>query len=188
MRVAVIDNYDSFTYNLVGYLRKLTGQEIAVFRNDKVSFEELNQYSHLVLSPGPGLPSESGLLLPIIRQYAAGKALLGVCLGHQAIAEVFGARLMQLSRVVHGKVSQIHKISADVLFDQIPAIFPAGRYHSWVVDANSLPPSLQILARDEEGLIMAIRHHQYRVWGVQFHPESIMTPVGEILIKNFLNQ
>jgi len=185
MKVLMLDNYDSFTYNLVHILREL-GAEVTVFRNDQITVEEAGIYDQIVLSPGPGLPDESGILLPLIEKYAPEKSILGVCLGHQAIGQVFGGQLVNMNQVVHGKAKNTKVVVNDLLFEGVPAVFESGRYHSWVVDRDSFPSALEITAIDEDGFVMALRHRQYNVRGVQFHPESVMTPVGKQIIKNWL--
>jgi anthranilate synthase component 2 len=192
MKILVFDNYDSFTYNLVHLVEKITGTPVDVYRNDQIPLEQVAQYDRIILSPGPGLPEEAGLLLPLIRQYAASKSILGVCLGHQAIAEAFGGRLLNLSAVYHGVSLPVNILNGNGtakgadLFKGIPDPFLAGRYHSWVVDPAGLPEELEITAKDEEGHIMALRHKKYDVTGVQFHPESVLTPEGERLMRNWL--
>ncbi|MFI5124362.1 MAG: anthranilate synthase component II [Chitinophagales bacterium] len=194
MKILVFDNYDSFTYNLVHLVEKIIGEPVDVFRNDQISLEKVDQYEKIILSPGPGLPGEAGLLLPLIRQYAPSKSILGVCLGHQAIGEVFGGRLLNLSAVYHGVALPVEILrreetdqspNAD-LFAGIPDQFQAGRYHSWVIDPVGFPDALEITAKDANGHIMAIRHRKYDVLGVQFHPESVLTPEGEVLMRNWL--
>ncbi len=187
MKIAVIDNYDSFTYNLVHYLREITGGAVEVFRNDAVVPEALSPYDKIVLSPGPGIPEEAGHTLAIIRRWAPEKSLLGICLGHQAIAEAFGGRLVNLEQPYHGIRTPIHVVHDDPLYRNIPETFPAGRYHSWVVDRESLPNALLITSEDDEGRIMSITHNDYDVRGVQFHPESIMTDHGYQMIENWIN-
>jgi anthranilate synthase component 2 len=186
MKILLIDNYDSFTYNLVHAVRKLGFQELEVHRNDKIALADIAPFDKILLSPGPGIPSESGLLMEIIEQYAPQKSILGVCLGMQAIAEVFGGSLINLSRVYHGIASPIRVLKQDILFDKLPAVFEAGRYHSWAVSGKELPACLEITAEDEQGMIMALRHRSLDVRGVQFHPESVLTPCGEQLIHNWL--
>jgi len=187
MRLLVLDNYDSFTYNLVQYVQELLGQDVAVFRNDDITLPQVNDYDSIILSPGPGLPSEAGIMPALIQQYADRKNILGVCLGHQAIGEAFGASLRNLQRVYHGVETPILRTDQDdVLLEGLPSPFQAGRYHSWVVDETDFPKELLITARDEQGEIMAMRHHQHSVFGVQFHPESIMTGGGKQLLNNFL--
>lgn len=184
MKVLVIDNYDSFTYNLVHYLEEL-GCDVVVKRNDQLTLEEADAYDKIVLSPGPGIPDEAGLLKDIIKEYAATKSILGVCLGQQAIGEVFGGSLANLEKVYHGVATPVDIISDDILFDGISSPMMVGRYHSWVVE-GTLPDTLEILAKDENGQIMAIRHKTFDVRGVQFHPESVLTPHGKQLLKNWL--
>lgn len=186
MRIAIIDNYDSFTYNL-SHLIKEAGAEVEVFRNDQFELPRLEGFDKLVLSPGPGIPSEAGLLLDVIRTYAGRKPILGVCLGHQAIGEVFGARLENLSDVFHGVATEGSLLGNDYLFDSLPARITMGRYHSWVVSAESFPSCLEITALSDEGQVMALRHREHDIHGIQFHPESVLTPDGMVIIKNFLN-
>ncbi|MDQ3109659.1 MAG: aminodeoxychorismate/anthranilate synthase component II [Bacteroidota bacterium] len=187
-RILVFDNYDSFTYNLVHLVEKITGASVDVVRNDKMDLNDVEMYDKIILSPGPGIPVEAGLLLPLIRKYAATKSILGVCLGHQAIGEALGGKLKQLDKVFHGVATNV-RLSADAgfLFSGLPPEFKAGRYHSWVIDEKELTPDLMITARDEDGGIMGIQHKKFDVSGVQFHPESIMTEYGEELLLNFLN-
>ncbi len=187
MKILILDNYDSFTYNLVHIVEKITNQNIDVVRNDQISLADVEQYDKILLSPGPGIPSEAGILLDVIRTYASHKSIMGVCLGVQAIGEVFGATLLNLSDVYHGVATAINIIEPDILFDNCPNSFQAGRYHSWVVDTNSFPDDLQITATDHNGQIMALRHKTYDVRGVQFHPESILTEHGEQIIANWLS-
>jgi anthranilate synthase component 2 len=186
-RILVFDNYDSFTYNLVHLIEKITDAKVNVVRNDKIALEEIKQYDKIILSPGPGVPQEAGLLLPLIREYAAAKSILGVCLGHQAIGEAMGGKLKQLDKVFHGvATSVIPEKEPGFLFKNFPQQFRAGRYHSWVIDENFLPAELSITARDQNGIIMSVQHKKYDLSGVQFHPESIMTEHGETLLKNFI--
>ncbi len=186
-KILLLDNYDSFTYNLLHILREL-GADTEVFRNDKITVEEAGRFDKILLSPGPGIPSEAGILLPLIERYAPEKSILGVCLGEQAIAEVFGARLENLSRVFHGVESQILITADDPLFEGLGNEITAGRYHSWVVSKEGFPSDvLEITAEDkEERMIMSIRHKRYDVRGIQFHPESLMTPSGSRIIENWL--
>jgi anthranilate synthase component 2 len=194
-RILVFDNYDSFTYNLVHLVEKLLHQKVEVFRNDRIPLEKVKGFDKIILSPGPGVPAEAGLLLPLIREYAATKSILGVCLGHQAIGEAFGGKLVNLSTVYHGVATPI-KISATLptprsqnhLFTGLPATFEVGRYHSWVLSEEGFPEELEVTARDENNYIMALRHKKYDVQGVQFHPESVLTPKGEEIMKNWLGQ
>ncbi len=186
-KVVVIDNYDSFTYNLVHALNQIIGGKVDVFRNDKIKMEDLEKYSHIVLSPGPGIPDEAGRLKEIIRTYAPGKRMLGVCLGHQAIAEVFGGELINIRKVFHGVSTPIKVLDRkDYLFRNIPAVFDGGRYHSWIVSEKNLPSSLKITAKAEDGEIMGMSHTEYDVKGVQFHPESILTKCGTELLTNWV--
>ena len=189
-RIVIIDNYDSFTYNL-SHLLKEVGADVTVFRNDQFRLEELQQFDKIVLSPGPGIPSEAGLLLDVIRTYAPTKPMLGVCLGHQAIGEVFGARLLNLDDVVHGVATPCRIVASDPIFDGLLNKITVGRYHSWVVSQEDFPSCLEITAvSDDDGSvpnIMALRHREYEVHGIQFHPESVLTPEGKIIIKNFLD-
>lgn len=186
-KILLLDNYDSFTYNLLHILREL-GADTEVFRNDKITVEEAGRFDKILLSPGPGIPSEAGILLPLIERYAPEKSILGVCLGEQAIAEVFGARLENLSRVFHGVESQILITADDPLFEGLGNEITAGRYHSWVVSKEGFPSDvLEITAEDkEERMIMGIRHKRYDVRGIQFHPESLMSPSGSRIIENWL--
>ena len=183
----VIDNYDSFTYNLVHALSQITGSGVDVFRNDKVSMPGLEDYSHIVLSPGPGIPDEAGLLKDIIRTFAGRKRMLGVCLGHQAIAEVFGGKLINIRKVFHGVSTRISILDReDYLFKNIPDNFEGGRYHSWIVSDRDLPSCMKITARAEDGEIMGMSHTEHDIKGVQVHPESILTKCGTDLLANWI--
>lgn len=186
MNIVIIDNYDSFTYNLSHQLKAL-GAQVDVVRNDAFQMSRLEPYDKIVLSPGPGIPEEAGLLNDVIRRYAGRKPILGVCLGHQAIAEVFGGRLENLRTVYHGLQTPTHIINHDYLFEHLPETFEAGRYHSWVVSRSGLPDSLEVTAISDDGHIMALRHRTYDVRGIQFHPESILTPEGARILQNWLN-
>ena len=186
MKILVFDNYDSFTYNLVHLVEKITNQKVTVVRNDQITLEEVAAYDKIILSPGPGIPSEAGLLLSLIKQYAASKSILGVCLGHQAIGEAFGATLENLSTVYHGVATSIKIDNSNYLFNGLTDTIEVGRYHSWVIANNNFPDTLKVIATDENGLVMAIEHTSYDVCGVQFHPESVLTPNGETVIKNWL--
>lgn len=177
MKIVIIDNYDSFTYNL-SHLVKELGADVTVFRNDKFLLNEIEQYDKIILSPGPGIPSEAGLLLDVIRTYRGRKPMLGVCLGHQAIGEVFGARLTNLSTVYHGVATEGTQYGNDPIFRDMPKRIIMGRYHSWVVDSTSLPECLEVTAMSDDGYIMALRHRHYDIHGIQFHPESVLTPEG----------
>jgi anthranilate synthase component II len=183
--ILLIDNYDSFTYNLV-HLVKSLGYGVEVRRNDAITISEAGNYDKILLSPGPGIPSEAGILMDIVRHYASSRSILGVCLGHQAIGEVFGAQLVNLSEVHHGIASRIEITQKDVLFNGLDGSFEAGRYHSWAVSPGNFPADLEITAVDASGEIMALRHKKYDVRGVQFHPESVLTPVGGRIIQNWL--
>ena len=185
MKIVIIDNYDSFTYNL-SHLVKELGADVTVFRNDKFVLNEIEQYDKIILSPGPGIPSEAGLLLDVIRTYRGRKPMLGVCLGHQAIGEVFGARLTNLSTVYHGVATEGTQYGNDPIFRGMPKRIIMGRYHSWVVDSTSLPECLEVTAMSDDGYIMALRHRHYDIHGIQFHPESVLTPEGRQIVKNWL--
>lgn len=185
-KIAVIDNYDSFTYNIVHYIEKLTGDLPAVFRNDEVDAETIGEYDKIVISPGPGIPAESGICPELIKQFAPNKSILGICLGHQAICEAFGGKILNLSTVYHGVASPVKiKDPDEPLFKNIPPIIMAGRYHSWVVSRKHLPDCFRITCDDENGIIMGITHRNYDVRGLQFHPESILTDHGFEIIKNW---
>lgn len=184
MKVVIIDNYDSFTYNL-SHLVKQLGAEVAVLRNDQFELPQLSKYDKILLSPGPGIPSEAGLLLDVIRTYAGKKPILGVCLGHQAIGEYFGGKLINLNQVYHGVATDCQKVADDPIFSGLPEHFTIGRYHSWVVSKDAFPDCLEITALSPDGEIMALRHKQYDIHGIQFHPESVLTPDGERMIKNW---
>jgi anthranilate synthase component 2 len=186
MKILVFDNYDSFTYNLVQYLERVSPAKVDVFRNDKISIEEIAGYDKILLSPGPGLPSEAGILLEVIRMYAPTKSIFGVCLGQQAIGEVFGAKLLNLDSVYHGVATEMEVVKEDLLFKGLPKKFKAGRYHSWVVDEKNFPNDLEITCIDENGYVMGLRHKIYDVRGVQFHPESILTEYGLEMIGNWV--
>ena len=188
MKILVFDNYDSFTYNLVHLVEKITHEKVDVHRNDQITLEEINGYDKIILSPGPGIPEEAGLLLPLIKEYAPTKSILGVCLGHQAIGQAFGACLENLSTVYHGVATPIKILNANAavlkgLGDEIEV----GRYHSWIVSDDDLPDDLEVTARDANGYIMALQHKSYDVQGVQFHPESVLTPMGEKILRNWLD-
>ncbi|MDM1072342.1 aminodeoxychorismate/anthranilate synthase component II [Empedobacter brevis] len=185
MKILVIDNYDSFTYNLVHSLKKYAN-DITVVRNDGISLEEVNLYDKILLSPGPGVPDEANLLKPIIEKYAPTKSIFGVCLGQQAIGEVFGGTLLNTQEVFHGVKSDIEIIKDEILFKNLPQNLEVGRYHSWVVSNENFPEELEITAVGPKGEIMALRHKIFDVRGVQFHPESILTPFGDKMIKNWL--
>ncbi|HYK56703.1 MAG TPA: aminodeoxychorismate/anthranilate synthase component II [Flavisolibacter sp.] len=204
MKILVFDNYDSFTYNLVHLVKKIVTDKVDVFRNDEIPLEKIADYDKIILSPGPGVPSEAGLLLPLIKEYAGKKSILGVCLGHQAIGEAFGARLVNLSTVYHGVATPVKVVRRETsnvkedthdstltthyspLFKGLPEEFPVGRYHSWIVSEENFPGELEITAKDDNGYIMGLQHKKYDVQGVQFHPESVLTPNGEAILRNWL--
>ena len=187
-KVLVIDNYDSFTYNLVHLVNELH-REVVVWRNDKFALEDVAQFDQIILSPGPGIPEEAGLLLDVIKAYAPTKSIFGVCLGQQAIAEAFGGSLLNLGRPMHGIATPIEVLDAEeVLFKNCPKEIKVGRYHSWVVDAAGLPDCLKVTATDADHEIMALRHKEFDVRGVQFHPESVLTDFGKEMMKNWLEK
>lgn len=194
MKILVFDNYDSFTYNLVHLVEKILHQRVDVYRNDQISLDSVAAYDKIILSPGPGIPEEAGLLLPLIKEYASVKSILGVCLGHQAIGQAFGGKLVNLSTVYHGVATPIQQVSGlapgnyPSLLDGLASELEVGRYHSWVVAEEDFPAELEITARDANGYIMALRHRKYDVQGVQFHPESVLTPQGEKMLRNWLQQ
>ena len=212
MKILVFDNYDSFTYNLVHLVERILQQKVDVYRNDEIPLEKVKEYDKIILSPGPGIPGEAGLLLPLIKEYASSKSILGVCLGHQAIGEAFGGTLVNLSEVYHGVATPVRLVSRESsvvsressvvngksnsrltshvsrsLFEGLPETFDAGRYHSWIVSDENFPKELEVTARDENNFIMALRHRTYDVQGVQFHPESVLTPKGEDILRNWLS-
>ncbi|MEO7393690.1 MAG: aminodeoxychorismate/anthranilate synthase component II [Chitinophagaceae bacterium] len=192
MKILVFDNYDSFTYNLVHLVEKITHIKVEVHRNDQIAIEKVKNYDKIILSPGPGIPVEAGLLLSVIKEYAATKSILGVCLGHQAIGEAFGGKLVNLSTVYHGVATEIEIGSQKLevrspLFEGLPDRIEVGRYHSWIVSDENFPDELEITARDENNYIMALQHKKYDVQGVQFHPESVLTPEGEKIMRNWLS-
>lgn len=185
MKTVIIDNYDSFTYNLAHLVKEL-GAEVDVLRNDKFELEELEKYDKIILSPGPGIPEEAGLLLEVIRTYAGRKPILGVCLGEQAIGQAFGGKLTNLSEVFHGIQTNVKIKNKDYIFSGLPTEIPVGRYHSWVVDTEGFPEELVITAISSEGQIMALKHREYDVHSIQFHPESVLTPDGKQIVGNWL--
>lgn len=187
MKIVIIDNYDSFTYNLLHYLEELSG-EVTVLRNDEFEIEELQTFDKILLSPGPGIPEEAGLLKQVISHYAETKSILGICLGQQAIGEVYGGSLINLDKVFHGISSKVKtSVKDETLFNSIPEEFEVGRYHSWVVSAENFPDELEITSTDENGQIMSLRHRKFDIKGVQFHPESVLTPHGKKILKNWLD-
>ena len=193
MRILVFDNYDSFTYNLVHLVENISGVNPDVFRNDKILLEQVAVYDKIILSPGPGIPQEAGLLIPLIREYAPDKSILGVCLGHQAIAMAYGGKLTNLDIVFHGvatpvKINKRAHSAGKNIFDSMPDEIIGGRYHSWIVSDDDFPEELEVTARDENGYIMGLQHKTFDVQGLQFHPESVLTPDGEQLLRNWLKQ
>lgn len=186
MKVLIIDNYDSFTYNLVQYIQEILEQKVDVFRNDAIDLEAVGEYDAIVLSPGPGLPKDAGIMPELIKKYAGNKPILGVCLGHQAIVEAFGGELENLEKVYHGIETAVMQTAADnLLFKNLPESFNVGRYHSWVAKKGDIPACLTVTAIDDKNEVMAIRHNEYNVRGLQFHPESIMTKEGKVMLANF---
>jgi anthranilate synthase component II len=186
MKILVLDNYDSFTYNLVHIIRQL-GYSMDIFRNDKIALEAVKGYDKILLSPGPGIPDEAGIMKDVVREYGAQKSILGVCLGHQGIGEVYGAQLFNIPKVLHGVTSEVNvEDESDYLFGGVSTRFQATHYHSWAVVAETILGDLKITARNDEGLVMALAHNRFDVKGVQFHPESIMTPEGPRMIENWL--
>ena len=186
MRILVLDNYDSFTYNLVYIIRQLGyGPQMDIFRNDKINLESVTEYDKILLSPGPGVPAKAGIMPELIKKYAPEKDFLGICLGHQAIGEAFGGSLINLSEVVHGLASEVN-VKEDLMFKGLPDKFKIGRYHSWVINEQTLSSELEITARTPDGQIMGVRHKEYKVRGLQFHPESVLTEHGVQMMKNWL--
>lgn len=188
MKLLLFDNYDSFTYNLFHLIEKVSNCIIEVHRNNQIGLNEVNNFDRIIISPGPGIPAEAGILLPLIKKYAGHKPILGVCLGHQAIVEAFGGNLFNMNSVYHGISVSTKIIKNDPLFRNIPKEFKTGRYHSWAVEEKTLPDCFEITARDENNIIMAMRHKTFNLKGVQFHPESVLTENGETLLKNWLEQ
>jgi anthranilate synthase component 2 len=186
MKIAVIDNYDSFTYNLVHYLEDLNS-DVTVFRNDEFELNELEKFDKILLSPGPGIPDEAGLLKEVIKKYASSKSIFGVCLGLQAIGEVFGGKLTNLEKVYHGVATKVTKTENDFIFNNLPNEFEVGRYHSWVVSNENLPADLIVTSTDENGQIMSMKHTNFDIRGVQYHPESVLTPFGKKILENWLS-
>jgi anthranilate synthase component 2 len=186
MKILVLDNYDSFTYNLVQYIQEILDQKVDVYRNDAISLAEVGNYDAVVLSPGPGLPKDAGIMPELIKRYAGKKPILGVCLGHQAIVEAFGGELENLERVYHGMETPIQIVGGkEDLFETLPDTISVGRYHSWVANKQDIPECIEVTAVDEKGEVMAIQHKDFKIRGVQFHPESIMTKDGKTMLKNF---
>lgn len=183
--IVIIDNYDSFTYNL-SHLVKELGADVTVLRNDKFDMADLEAFDKIILSPGPGIPCEAGLLMDVIKAYAGRKPILGVCLGHQAIGESFGGKLTNIGEVVHGVATPCHLTADDYLFEGLPQDFEIGRYHSWVVDAADFPACLEVTSVSDEGFVMSLRHREYDIRGIQYHPESVLTKVGKTILGNWL--
>lgn len=193
MKILVFDNYDSFTYNLVHLVEKILHQKVDVYRNDQIALDKVKGYDKIILSPGPGIPEEAGLLLPLIKEYASTKPILGVCLGHQAIGEAFGGKLINLSTVYHGVATPVNIATEQggkrsMLFAGLEDRLEVGRYHSWVVADEAFPAELEVTARDDNNYIMGLQHKKYDVQGVQFHPESVLTPQGEVILRNWLSK
>ncbi|MGK0390405.1 MAG: anthranilate synthase component 2 [Maribacter sp.] len=188
MKILIIDNYDSFTYNLVQYLQEITDDKVSIFRNDAISVEDVDNYDCIVLSPGPGIPKDAGNMPAIIHAYKNKKPILGVCLGHQAIGEAFGGKLENLEQVYHGLATDIYvSDKEEPLYQNLPDTIEVGRYHSWVIDKDHCPDCLLVTSISPDGAIMSIRHESLPIFGVQYHPESIMTPEGKVILSNFLN-
>lgn len=193
MKILVFDNYDSFTYNLVHLVEKIQHSKVEVHRNDQLPLEKVAAFDKIILSPGPGIPEEAGLLLPLIKEYAATKTILGVCLGHQAIGQAFGGTLTNLEQVYHGVATDIvqgpaYGMAGCQLFNGLPDRLSVGRYHSWIVSGDDFPEELEVTAKDDNGFIMALQHKKYDVQGLQFHPESVLTPAGEQILRNWLKK
>jgi anthranilate synthase component 2 len=188
MKILIFDNYDSFTYNLVHLVNHITNGRVEVYRNDQLPLEKVAEFDKIILSPGPGIPSEAGSLLPLVKEYAPVKSILGVCLGHQAIGEAFGGTLLNLENVYHGVATGItlNAGSESRIFKGLPSRIQVGRYHSWIVSEEQFPEDLEITAKDDNGFIMALQHKQYDIQGVQFHPESVLTPEGDKIMRNWL--
>lgn len=187
MKILVFDNYDSFTYNLVQMIEQIVGEKVDVFRNDQISLEDIEKYDKIILSPGPGIPEEAGILLDLIKKYAPEKSIFGVCLGQQAIAEAFGGSLINLSEIFHGVATEANQIKEHQIFKNLPDTLEVGRYHSWAVNPDDFPEELEITSIDKDGMIMSLKHKNYDVHAVQYHPESILTPNGKQILENFLN-
>ena len=186
MKILVFDNYDSFTYNLVQIIEQIIGEKVDVFRNDQIPLEDIEKYDKIILSPGPGIPEEAGILLELIKKYAPTKSIFGVCLGQQAIAEAFGGSLINLSEIYHGVATESNQIKEHSIFKNLPKTLEVGRYHSWAVNPENFPEELEITSIDNNGMIMSLKHKTYDVHAVQYHPESILTPNGREILENFL--
>jgi anthranilate synthase component 2 len=186
MKILVFDNYDSFTYNLVQIIEQIVGEKVDVFRNDQIHLEDIEKYDKIILSPGPGIPKEAGILLELIKKYAPTKSIFGVCLGQQAIAEAFGGNLINLSEIYHGVATESNQMKEHLIFKNLPKTLEVGRYHSWAVNPEDFPGELEITSVDKNGMIMSLKHKTYDVHAVQYHPESILTPKGRAILENFL--
>ena len=186
MKILVFDNYDSFTYNLVQIIEQIVDEKVDVFRNDQIPLENIEKYDKIILSPGPGIPEEAGILLELIKKYAPTKSIFGVCLGQQAIAEAFGGSLINLSEIYHGVATESNQIKEHSIFKNLPKTLEVGRYHSWAVNPENFPEELEITSIDNNGMIMSLKHKTYDVHAVQYHPESILTPNGREILENFL--
>ncbi len=185
-KILIFDNYDSFTYNLVQIVEQITGEEVDVIRNNQIPLEEIEKYDKIILSPGPGIPEEAGILLDVIKKYAPTKSIFGVCLGQQAIAEAFGGSLINLTEIYHGVATEAKQVKKHKLFNNLPEVLEVGRYHSWAVNPEDFPEELEITSIDDSGMIMSLKHKTYDVHAVQYHPESILTPDGKKILENFL--
>ena len=186
MKILVFDNYDSFTYNLVQMIEQISSEKVEVFRNDQISLGEIEKYDKIILSPGPGIPSEAGILIELIKKYAPTKSILGVCLGQQAIAEAFGGSLINLTEIYHGVATEAKQVKPHKILENLPEVLEVGRYHSWAVNPEDFPSTLEITSVDNSGMIMSLKHKEYDVHAVQYHPESILTPKGRHILENFL--
>ncbi len=187
MKILVLDNYDSFVYNLVHYIRQLGFTDVDVYRNDKIALSDVEKYDKILLSPGPGIPNESGIMIDLIKKYAGSKSIMGVCLGHQAIAEAFGSELENMDEVLHGVGNKMEVVAEDSIYNELPNSFEVGRYHSWQVKKDTLGDVFKITGVDENGNVMSIRHNSLDVVGVQYHPESVLTEHGLKIVENWLN-
>ena len=186
MKILVLDNYDSFTYNLVQMIEEIVGENVDVFRNDQIELKDIEKYDKIILSPGPGIPEEAGILLDVIKTYSSSKSIFGVCLGQQAIAEAFGGSLMNLSEIYHGVATEAKKTNEHKILENLPEVLEVGRYHSWAVNPENFPNDLEITSVDKNGMIMSLKHKNFDVHAVQYHPESILTPNGKQILENFL--
>ncbi len=186
MKILVFDNYDSFTYNLVQIIEQIVDEKVDVYRNDQIPLKDIEKYDKIILSPGPGIPKEAGILLDVIKKYAPTKSIFGVCLGQQAIAEAFGGSLINLSEIYHGVATEATQTKEHKIFNNLPETIEVGRYHSWAVNPDDFPAELEITSVDKNGMIMSLKHKNYDVHAVQYHPESILTPDGKKILENFL--